>query len=77
LYLDIDEIRNYLVNYKGKSDENLRMDFSERVQVVTFDVNGNVLMKYSDVNTISLVGVSYVLLVGENTINSVKVDGFN
>ena len=77
LYLDIDEIRNYLVNYKGKSDENLRMDFSERVQVVTFDVNGNVLMKYSDVNTISLVRVSYVLLVGENTINSVKVDGFN
>jgi hypothetical protein len=74
LYVDIDETRNYLENYKNKDASNLKLKLEKAVKVELYDVNGNLLEAELD-DEFSLAGVSYIKLVGENTLGVYGVHG--
>lgn len=74
LYLSIDETRNYLQNYKGKNVSNLRLKLEREVMVELYDKNDNLIDSRID-DEFSLVGVSYIKLVGENTLGSSSIQG--
>ena len=64
LHICIDEIRNYYGNYKGKDVSGLKLTLSKEVLVELYDSENNLLDSRID-DEFSLVGVSYIKLVGE------------
>lgn len=74
LYVGIDEARNYLQNYKNKDVTNLRMKLSKSVMVELYDSNNNLLESKID-DEFSLVGVSYIKLVGEGLLGERRIHG--
>ena len=74
LYVNIDEVRNYLQNYKNKDVSNLLLKLEKKVKVELYDFNNNIIdSKFND--EFSLVGVSYIKLVGEDTLGTITTHG--
>ena len=67
LYIVIDEARNYLSEYKGKSTKNLTLKLSDKIRVKLYDANNNLIKDKKD-NEFSLEGVSYIKLSGNGTL---------
>lgn len=67
LYVGIDETRNYLQNYKNKDVSNLRLKLEHEVEVELYDSNNSLIETKID-DEFSLIGVSYIKLVGEGTL---------
>jgi hypothetical protein len=75
LYVFIDEARNYLQNYKSKNVSNMKLVLANEVGVELYDYNDNLIESRVD-NEFSLVGVSYIKLVGKGTLGDNKNIGF-
>ena len=67
LYIYIDDARNYLKNYKGKDVSALKLEVGASITVECYDSTGRLIAKKKD-TSFSLVGVSYIKLVGEGTL---------
>ena len=64
LYIDVSETQRYLQEYKKKDITNIKLVLNEEKQVELYDSNNN-LISSSTAKEFSLVGVSYIKLVGE------------
>ena len=71
LYIYIDDARNYLKNYKGKDVSALKLEVGASITVECYDSTGRLIAKKKD-TSFSLVGVSYIKLVGEGTLTNGK-----
>lgn len=74
LYVGIDEARNYLKHYKKKNVNNLKLKLEKEVEVELYDSNNNLIDSKVD-DEFSLVGVSYIKLVGEGTLGKSYTHG--
>ena len=81
IYLNIDELRNYITEYKGDELQNFRFDCTtlEPVTIKFYDSNGNLISIQSSTsksNTYSLDGVGFIRFVGDGTITQFNILGF-
>lgn len=67
LYVVIDEVRNYLSEYKNKKVNNLKLKLSDEIRVKLYNAN-NKLIKDEEGKEFSLEGVSYIKLSGKGTL---------
>ena len=74
LYVGIDEARNYLQNYKNKNVSNLKLKLEKQVMVELYDSNNNLIEARVD-DEFSLVGVSYIKLVGSGILGERYTEG--
>lgn len=69
LYINIDETRNYLNVYKNKDVSKLRLVLLDNREVALYDSEDNLIERKIG-KEFSLVGVSYIKLIGNNTLGS-------
>jgi hypothetical protein len=74
LYIGIDETRYYLEVYKNKNVSNMKLKLSSEVMVELYD-NDNRLITSGIDKEFSLVGVSYIKLVGEGKLGRSNTHG--
>jgi DNA-binding transcriptional MerR regulator len=81
VYLNIDELRKYITEYKGDELQNFRFECAtlEPVTIKFYDHNGNLISIQSSAskrNIYSLVGVGFIQFVGDGTITEFNILGF-
>ena len=84
LFIDIQEGKNYLTEYKDKNTDNMYLTVSAGTVVELYDGEGRLIRTEESVydeetektNRISLSGVSFIKLVGEGTITEFSIKGF-
>lgn len=72
IYISINEIRNYLRNYKGVNVDKLKLKLSDDAKVELYDSSG-ILISEGTNSEFSLANVCYIKLVGEGIIDSIQI----
>jgi len=75
LYIDIEEARRYLSEYKSMDVDSLVLEISPAVDVKLYNEDG-ALLGIEHQREIPLDGVSYICLDGEGSVNQVEITGY-
>ena len=75
LCVDVEELRNYLTNYKNRNADNLNLALSHNATIQLFDQSG-MLVGQEQGKTASLAGVSYFRLVGQGELDFLEIYGY-
>lgn len=75
LYINLDETKHFLKDYKGRNIDNLYLTLSDDVTVQYFDKNGTMLMESKE-KLIDIANVSYIKLVGSGYIGQLQLLGY-
>ena len=75
LCVDVEELRNYLTNYKHRNADNLKLALSHDATIQLFDRNGMLVGQVRG-KAASLVGVSYFRLVGQGELDFLEINGY-
>ena len=74
LYVNLNSMRQYLTEYKGFDSSDLQLVTSEPIYVRLYQADGSYTTVYTD-QPISLEGVAYIKLVGEGSLESIRLEG--
>lgn len=79
LYIDLEEAKKYLKDYKGRDIDDLELNIEwldEGCAAELFDADGRTVGTITESGSVALDNVSYLLLKGEGTLTSFNVSGY-
>ncbi len=76
LYINLEEVKRYLSEYKGRNVDNCYLSLSHPATVLLYDKQGKVLDAVND-QKIPVKGVSYIKLVGSGYMGCMHLDGYH
>ena len=75
LYINLEEAKHFLRDYKGRNIDNLYLTLSDSVTVQYFDKNGVMLMESKE-KLVDVRNVSYIKLVGSGYLGKMELVGY-
>ncbi len=75
LYINLEEAKHFLRDYKGRNIDNLCLTLSDSVTVQYFDKNGVMLMESKE-QLVNVKNVSYIKLVGSGYLGKMELVGY-
>ena len=75
LCVNVEELRNYLTNYKNRNVDNLKLALSHDATIQLFDQSGMLIGQVRG-KSASLAGVSYFRLVGQGELEFLEIYGY-
>ena len=78
LFIDIEEAKKYLTEYKGKFIQYMRFTTLDgiKIHITYYDKNGNVLYESNDIEAWVGEEVSYIKLNGQGTVKNLEIVGY-